>query len=215
MSGCTAHSKHKEIEKPLCPSARAPAPFASYLHLQVEPTAARCLWGAWGLTSLRGSHTPLTPTYWPPAIREARPPSAWPGAGGIWHLNSPWGLVLLHLVSLDKSGVRGKEEGKGRAGLTSCSESPSMISDTSCSLRAADMESPPLPLCPTLLGKGKGHSETGALLCAVLRAAKRTPCPSFLTCANSHLLHRYNGTFHTQPGPPTVFSRAHFIAPQQ
>lgn len=50
--------------------------------------------------------------------------------------------------------VRGEEEEKGEVGLTSCSESPSMISDTSCSLRAADMESPPLPLCPTLLGKG-------------------------------------------------------------
>lgn len=37
-----------------------------------------------------------------------------------------------------------------RHGLTSCSERPSMISDTSCSLRAADMESP-LPRWPTLL----------------------------------------------------------------
>lgn len=57
--------------------------------------------------------------------------------------------------SLREDRVRGEEEEeKGEAGLTSCSESPSMISDTSCSLRAADMESPPLPLCPTLLGKG-------------------------------------------------------------
>lgn len=61
------------------------------------------------------------------------------------------------LASSEKSGVRGEEEEKGKPGLTSCSESPSMISDTSCSLRAADMESPPLPLCPTLLGK---RSET-------------------------------------------------------
>lgn len=36
------------------------------------------------------------------------------------------------------------------SGLTSCSERPSMISDTSCSLRAADMDSP-LPRWPTLL----------------------------------------------------------------
>lgn len=121
--------------------------------------------------------------------------------------------MLLLLAFLEKSRVGGKEEEKGRASLTSCSESPSMISDTSCSLRAADMESPPLPLCPTLLGKGKEHSETGALLGAVLHT-KHPPCPSFLTCAISHLLHGYHGTFHTQPGPPTVFSRAHFIAPQ-
>lgn len=67
------------------------------------------------------------------------------------------------LASLEKSGVRGEEEEEAQPSLTSCSESPSMISDTSCSLRAADMESPPLPLCPTLLGKG---SET--LRCSIL-----------------------------------------------
>lgn len=38
--------------------------------------------------------------------------------------------------------------------LTSCSEIPSMISETSCSLRAADEASPP-PLCPTRLQKQK------------------------------------------------------------
>lgn len=62
-----------------------------------------------------------------------------------------------------------KRKEKRRPGLTSCSESPSIISDTSCSLRAADMERP-LPLCPTLLGNG---SETLKNVCPVLYLAPR------------------------------------------
>lgn len=89
-------------------------------------------------------------------ITAASPTSVWPEVIRIWYQISVWDLMVTLLASSEKGGVRGEEEEKGQAGLTSCSESPSMISDTSCSLRAADMESPPLPLCPTLLGECSG-----------------------------------------------------------
>lgn len=47
--------------------------------------------------------------------------------------------------------------------LTSCSDKPSMISETSCSLRAADMESP-LPRWPTLLETRGTQSGPAVLL---------------------------------------------------
>lgn len=59
--------------------------------------------------------------------------------------------ICGHLSSF--SGVKSGEASLTEE-LTSCSDIPSMISETSCSLRAADEVSPP-PRCPTRLQKNK------------------------------------------------------------
>lgn len=68
-------------------------------------------------------------------------------------VTGPW--VSTQQVN-DPHHEQSRGQGQG-CGLTSCSERPSMISDTSCSLRAADMESP-LPRWPTLLETKETHS---------------------------------------------------------
>lgn len=64
------------------------------------------------------------------------------------YITQSWSIIAILLHYRHRCCIRAG--GQATEELTSCSDIPSMISETSCSLRAADEFSPP-PRCPTRL----------------------------------------------------------------